>query len=177
MAARPEGGPDTAGPTRRSRVGIKIAALAASVGLGVTGLMLLEQVPNASAATKAPLPAAAVAAIANAKTVAGKLTAPGAVSIVKGTGPAVGATSPGTQSSNNAAAGLGSTPAATTGGGTTASPAATIGGISFCNFTIQIGPIIINIPQLNIHIQIGPFFVHFRAPCFLSGRIPTHVPR
>jgi hypothetical protein len=48
--------------------------------------------------------------------------------------------------------------------------------IKFCNFTIQIGPIIINIPQLHIHIVIGPFFIHFRAPCFLSGRFPTHIP-
>jgi hypothetical protein len=49
--------------------------------------------------------------------------------------------------------------------------------ITFCNFTIQIGPIIIDIPQLHIHIVIGPIFIHFRAPCFLSGRIPTHLPR
>jgi hypothetical protein len=48
--------------------------------------------------------------------------------------------------------------------------------IRFCNFTIQIGPIIINIPRLGIHIVIGPFFIHFRAPCFLSGRIPVRVP-
>lgn len=48
--------------------------------------------------------------------------------------------------------------------------------IRFCLFTIQIGPIIINIPRLGLHIQIGPFFVRFSAPCFLSGRIPTHIP-
>jgi hypothetical protein len=52
-------------------------------------------------------------------------------------------------------------------------PAASL--ISFCNFTIQIGPIVINIPTIGLHLVIGPFFVHFRAPCFLSGRIPTHV--
>ena len=48
---------------------------------------------------------------------------------------------------------------------------------AFCNFTIQIGPIIINVPAIGLHLVIGPFFVHFRAPCFLSGRIPTHIPR
>jgi hypothetical protein len=48
--------------------------------------------------------------------------------------------------------------------------------LRFCNFTIQIGPIIISIPRLHIYIVIGPFFIHFRAPCFLSGRIPTHIP-
>ncbi|MDQ6945446.1 MAG: hypothetical protein M3256_04050 [Actinomycetota bacterium] len=48
--------------------------------------------------------------------------------------------------------------------------------IKFCNFVIKIGPIVINIPRFHIHIVIGPFFIRFRAPCFLSGIIPTHIP-
>jgi hypothetical protein len=48
--------------------------------------------------------------------------------------------------------------------------------IQFCTFTIQIGPFIIDVPRIGLHIVIGPFFITFRAPCFLSGILPTHVP-
>ena len=54
------------------------------------------------------------------------------------------------------------------GGGRRAHAAST----EFCDFSIRIGPRITDIPNWHIPIVIGPLFIHFRAPCFLSGDNP-----